>query len=102
MTLIKRCSTSSTSFPTAKPVRLPTRKIWVSTAMVGCPKAVFNTTFAVLRPTPGKASKSLRLSGTWLLWSSINILQALMTFSALELYKPMVLIYSLSPSTPKA
>jgi hypothetical protein len=32
-------------------VRLHTRKIWVSTAIVGQPKAVFSTTLAVLRPT---------------------------------------------------
>ena len=33
-----------------------TRKMWVSTAMVGSPKAMLSTTFAVLRPTPGRAS----------------------------------------------
>ena len=60
--------------------------------MVACPKAVFNTTLAVFRPTPGKASKSARLFGTMLLCFSISILQALMTFSAFALYKPMVLI----------
>ena len=102
MTLIKRCSTSKTFLPTAKPVRLPKRKICVSTAMVGCPNAVFKTTLAVLRPTPGKASKSARLSGTMLPCFSMRILQVLMTFSALELYNPMVLIYSFKPSTPKA
>ena len=102
MTLTSRCSTSRTFLPTAKPVRLPTRKIWVSTAIVGCPNAVFSTTLAVLRPTPGKASKSALLSGTMLLCFSMSILQALMTFSALELYKPMVFIYSFKPSTPSA
>ena len=52
-------STSSTSLPGASPVRLATRKIWVSTAMVGSPKATFSTTLAVLRPTPGSASQRL-------------------------------------------
>ena len=45
--------------PTASPVRLPTRKMWVSTAMVGSPKAMLSTTFAVLRPTPGKRFQRL-------------------------------------------
>jgi len=36
----------------------------VSTAIVGCPKAVFRTTLAVFRPTPGSASSSFRVSGT--------------------------------------
>jgi hypothetical protein len=36
------------------------RKMWVSTAMVGSPKAMFITTFAVLRPTPGSASSASR------------------------------------------
>ena len=49
-------STSSGVLPGASPVRLPTRKIWVSTAMVGSPKATLSTTLAVLRPTPGSAS----------------------------------------------
>src|ERR1700728_1077926 len=52
-TSISFISTSSGVLPTASPVRLPTRKMWVSTAMVGSPKATLSTTFAVLRPTPG-------------------------------------------------
>ena len=36
----------------------------VSTAIVGSPKAVFKTTFAVLRPTPGSASSASRSRGT--------------------------------------
>ena len=58
-------------------VRLLTRYIWVSTAITGQPNAVFNTTFAVLRPTPGNASKASRFSGTTEPCKSINILQAL-------------------------
>src|ERR1700689_462611 len=48
-TSISFISTSSGVLPTARPVRLPTRKMWVSTAMVGSPKATLSTTFAVLR-----------------------------------------------------
>jgi hypothetical protein len=36
----------------------------VSTAMVASPKAEFMTTFAVLRPTPGRASSAARSRGT--------------------------------------
>src|SRR5699024_1621321 len=90
-----------TVFPEAKRVRFETRKMCVSTAMVGWPKAVFNTTLAVLRPTPGSASKSLRLSGTWLLCLSIKILQVLITFSALVLNKQMLLVYSFRLSTTR-
>ena len=42
------------------PVRLLTRKTWVSTAMVSAPNALLSTTFAVLRPTPGNASSASR------------------------------------------
>jgi hypothetical protein len=48
--------------PGASPVRLATRKMWVSTAIVGSPKAVFSTTLAVLRPTPGRASSASRVA----------------------------------------
>jgi hypothetical protein len=34
--------------------------MWVSTAMVGSPKAMLSTTLAVLRPTPGRASSASR------------------------------------------
>ena len=40
--------------PGARPVRFATRKMCVSTAIVGSPKAVLSTTLAVLRPTPGQ------------------------------------------------
>ncbi|MCY1247300.1 hypothetical protein D9M72_606190 [compost metagenome] len=84
------------------PVRLLTRKICVSTAMVGWRKAVLSTTLAVLRPTPGRASRSSRLSGTWLPCFSMRMRQVSMTFLALLLYRPMVLMYSDRPSTPRA
>src|SRR5262245_8382803 len=57
-------STSNGVLPVAMPVRLPTRKMWVSTAMVGSPKATLSTTLAVLRPTPGSASSASRVRGT--------------------------------------
>ena len=50
--------------PGARPVRLPMRKICVSTAMVGSPNAMLSTTLAVLRPTPGSASSASRVRGT--------------------------------------
>ena len=65
MNLINFFSTSRTVFPEAIAVLFATLYIWVSTAIVGCPNAVFKTTFAVLRPTPGSASNSLRVSGTF-------------------------------------
>ena len=40
-------------------VRLATRKMCVSTAMVGSPKAVFRMTLAVFRPTPGSLLQRL-------------------------------------------
>jgi TP901 family phage tail tape measure protein len=49
-------------------------------------------TFQQFTAAMGKASKSARLFGTMLLCFSISILQALITFSAFALYKPMVLI----------
>ena len=58
-TLSSAISTSSGVFPGASAVRLPTRNKCVSTAIVGSPKALFKTTLAVLRPTPGKCLQSL-------------------------------------------
>jgi hypothetical protein len=66
------------------------RKMCVSTAMVGWPKAVLRTTLAVLRPTPGKASSASRDSGTSPPCSSIRMRQVSMTFLALVRYRPMV------------
>ena len=90
-------STCKGVLPGARPVRFETRKICVSTAMVGSPKAVLSTTLAVFLPTPGKASSAARSSGTSELCSSTNILQVLIIFLALVLNKPMVLIYFFKP-----
>ena len=81
---------------------MATLKTWVSTAMVGSPNASFMTTLAVLRPTPGRLCRASRFVGTSLPCSSISILESLMTFFALELKRPMVLIFSLTPSSPRA
>ncbi len=76
----------------ASRVRLATRKIWVSTAMVGWPKAVFRITLAVLRPTPGSASSAARSAGTSPPWRSSSSRQVSIRWRALLRYRPMVLI----------
>ena len=52
------------ALPGARPVRLQTRKTWVSTANVSSPNAVLRTTLAVLRPTPGSSWSFSRYPGT--------------------------------------
>ncbi|KAG1435225.1 hypothetical protein G6F57_021218 [Rhizopus arrhizus] len=74
------------------PVRLDTRKMCVSTAMVGWPNAVFSTTLAVLRPTPGSDSSASRVCGTSPPWCSIRIRQVAIVFLALVRYRPIVLM----------
>ena len=53
--------------------------------LVAWPNAVFRITFAVLRPTPGRASSNSRDSGTWPPCCSISARQVAMTFLALVL-----------------
>ncbi len=77
--------------PGARPVRLQTRKMWVSTAIVASPKATFSTTLAVLRPTPGSASSSARLRGTRPPCRSTRSSQVRYRLAALLRYRPMVL-----------
>ena len=48
----------------AMPVRLATRKTWVSTAIAGSLNQVLSTTLAVLRPTPGRLWSAAREAGT--------------------------------------
>ena len=74
----------------------------VSTAIVGWPKAVFRTTLAVLRPTPGSASSAARSAGTSPACRSISALHVLMMFSALLLNNPIVLMCAFRPSIPSA
>ena len=54
--------------------------MWVSTGNAGCPNPCDITTLAVLWPTPGKLSRSLKLSGTFELNLSTIILDRLNIF----------------------
>src|SRR5690554_5877474 len=76
--------------------------MWVSTAMVGSPKAVLSTTLAVLRPTPGRASSAPRSRGTSPPCRSTRIRQVAITFLALVLNRPMVEMWRLSASSPRS
>src|SRR5215217_5605423 len=69
-TALSFVSTSNGVSPGASPVRLLTRNTWVSTAMVGSPKATLRTTLAVLRPTPG-TRRSLIVVGSTRSWTSV-------------------------------
>jgi hypothetical protein len=71
------------------PVRLATRKIWVSTAIVGWPNAVFRMTFAVFLPTPGRLSSASRVRGTSPLKCCTSSAQVAITFFALVRNRPM-------------
>ena len=71
----KASSTASGVLPGARPVRLPSLKIWVSTAMVGSPNAEFKITLAVFRPTPGRACSASRSRGTAPACCSMSIWQ---------------------------
>jgi hypothetical protein len=93
-------STSRTDFPLANPVRFATLKTCVSTAMVGSPKASFNTTFAVFLPTPGSSSKSSLELGIFPLCFSIKILQVLSIFFALVGANPIRLISWVNSFSP--
>ena len=53
-----------------------------------------------LAPTPGSASNKALSSGTLLSCSSINMRQVLMTFAALVLKSPMVLMCSFRLRNP--
>ena len=78
------------------------RKMWVSTAMVGSPKAMLSTTFAVLRPTPGSASSASRVRGTSPPCSATSFCDSATTFFALVRKRPMVLIRSCTRASPSA
>ncbi len=88
--------------PGAMRVRLPTRKICVSTACAGWPKAQDSTTLAVLRPTPGRLVQGGAAVGH--LPGVIVDQDARQGDDALGLLtiKPMVLICSVTPSTPSS
>jgi hypothetical protein len=57
---------------------------------------------AVLRPTPGSASSAARSFGTSLSYSAIKASDSAMTFFALVLNRPIVLMCCFRPSSPKA
>ena len=94
-------STSKGVLPGAKPVRFPRRNKWVSTAIVGSPNATFKTTFAVLRPTPGRASSASRVLGTLPPCKSTSMWQVWSKCRALLRKRPMVLMWFSKPSKPK-
>lgn len=81
-------------------MRLQTRKMWVSTAIVGNPNAVLRMTLAVFLPTPGNASSSSRVCGTSPPCDSRRMAHVSIKFFALALNKPIVLMYSIRPSSP--
>ena len=70
--------------------------------MVGSPKAMLSTTFAVLRPTPGSSSSASRERGTWPPCSAISFCDSATTFLALVRNSPMVLTSSRTRSSPSA
>ena len=57
------CSTLTGSVSSVQPKRRTSRPKWVSTVMPGTLKALPSTTFAVLRPTPGRVTRSLERAG---------------------------------------
>ncbi|MND03073.1 hypothetical protein D3C83_227210 [compost metagenome] len=71
-------------------MRFETRKMCVSTAIVGSAKAMFITTFAVLRPTPGSVTSVSRSRGTSLPCRSTSSRLISITFLAFALNRPIV------------
>ena len=101
-TRIRRFSTASTVLPGAIPVRLATRKIWVSTAIVGWPKAVFRTTLAVLCPTLATPRKCWSAGTSLRRDRGCAGLQVLMMFFALDCCKGHGPDIRLQPFDPSA
>ena len=73
----------------------------VSTAIVSWLKTVFKTTLAVFPPTPGSDSRASRELGTSASWWSTSNWHVFIIFLAFVLNKQMVLMYFLSPFSPK-
>ena len=63
------CSTLTGSVSSVQPKRRASRPKWVSTVIPGMPNALPSTTLAVLRPTPGSSTRSVRRGGTSPPWS---------------------------------
>ncbi len=72
----------------------------VSTAMVAWPKATLSTTFAVFRPTPGRASRASRSPGTSPPWRSSSRRASAATFFALACHSPIERICAPMPASP--
>ncbi len=70
--------------------------------MVGSPKAMLSTTLAVLRPTPGQGLQGLAVARHLGAVLVDQDLAGAMTFLALALNRPMVLMCSRTPSSPSA
>lgn len=66
--------------------------MWVSTGKAGVLKAWMRTTEAVLCPTPGRASRSCKVLGTWELCCETRILERLEMAEALRLERPQGLM----------
>src|SRR4028118_2047485 len=62
-TFLRSRSVVSTFRPSDSPQRVARRWMWVSTGKAGMPNAWFETTDAVLCPTPGSSSSSARVRG---------------------------------------
>ncbi len=71
-------------------------------ASSACPNALFNTTFAVLRPTPGSSSSASRCCGTVPSYFSSRTAHVARMFFTLPGYSPIVRTYAVSPSCPSA
>src|SRR5690554_1466939 len=80
------------------PMRLATRKTWVSTGMAGWSNATARITLAVLRPTPGMESNESISEGTSLLNSDTSFFAIPTRFFALLLGYEQDLMYSYTAS----
>ena len=83
------CSTTTGSSPCAIPSWFDTRRTCRSTGKPGIPRACPRTTLAVLRPTPGRASRSSIRAGTFPSWRSVSAAAIPSSDRALERKKPV-------------
>ena len=79
----RSASTFSGVLALDRPRRRATRKMWVSTARAGTPKALASTTLAVFWPTPGRAPRAAGSAGTSPPWRAIKACPRPMRFRAL-------------------
>src|SRR3954454_3878046 len=83
------CSTFTGSVSDVHPKRRANRPKWVSTVMPGRPNALPSTTFAVLRPTPGRVTRSSSVFGTWPPYRSTRACDSFSRDSVLARKKPV-------------